>query len=86
DPEALLSPENRTEHSPPRTMSRFELTRYLDYCSEMLSLIAKLAAMYAQETQDAVVLAAVREIQDLGSGLSGEVWQKIILLSRRESL
>lgn len=80
DPEALLSPELRTEHSPPRTMTPFELARYLDYCSEMLSLTAKLAAMYAQESEDPVVLDAVREIQDLGSGMSGEIWQKLILL------
>lgn len=83
DPEALLSPELRTDHSPARTMTPFELTRYLDYCSEMLSLTAKLAAMYAQESEDPVVLDAVREIQDLGSGMSGEIWQKMILL--RES-
>ena len=61
-------------------MTRFELTRYLDYCSEMLSITAKLAAMYAQESSDHIVLDAVREIQGLGSGMSGEVWQKMILL------
>lgn len=80
DPEALLAPEERTEHSPDRTMSRFELTRYLDYCSEMLSIIAKLAAMYAQENQDGLVLVTVREIESLTSNLSSEVWQKMILL------
>jgi hypothetical protein len=80
DPEALLTPGQRTEHSPARDLTRFELTRYLDYCSEMLSLTAKLAAMYAQTTQDAVVLGAVREIESLTSDLSSEVWQKAILL------
>ena len=30
--------------SPKRLLSPFELTRYLDYCSEMLSLAAKVAA------------------------------------------
>jgi hypothetical protein len=33
-------------------MSPFELTRYLDYCSEMLSLTSKLAAVYAQNLPD----------------------------------
>jgi len=27
DPEALLRPDQRTEHSPPRNLNRFELTR-----------------------------------------------------------
>src|SRR5688500_14768824 len=37
DPEHLLSPQMTTEHSPIRAMTRFELARYLDYCSELLS-------------------------------------------------
>ena len=41
-------------------MTPFELTRYLDYCSEMLSLTAKIAALYAQSSSDAVVIDAVR--------------------------
>lgn len=85
DPEALLRPDQRTEHSPPRNLNRFELTRYLDYCSEMLSITAKLAAMYAQESQDAVVLGAVREIESLSSDMSSEVWQKALLLQIQQS-
>ena len=33
-------------------MSEFELMRYLDYCSEMLSLTGKLAALYMQNMRD----------------------------------
>lgn len=86
DPEALLHPDQRTKHSPPRNLDRFQLTRYLDYCSEMLSITAKLAAMYAQESQDAVVLGAVREIESLCSDMSSEVWQKAILLHGNSAL
>src|SRR5215831_14829741 len=46
DPGSLLAGGPRTESSPARTMTKFELTRYLDYCSEMLSLTSKLAALY----------------------------------------
>jgi len=46
--------------SPTRSLSRFELTRYLDYCSEMLSLTSKLAALYAQNLPDPVVIDAVQ--------------------------
>ena len=38
--------------------NRFELSRYLDYCSEMLSLTAKLAALYAQNLPDPVIIEA----------------------------
>ena len=41
------------------------MTRYLDYCSEMLSLTNKLAALYAQYLPDAVVIDAVNDIEQL---------------------
>jgi len=40
-------------------MTPFELGRYLDYCSEMLSLTGKVAALYAQDLDDPVVVEAV---------------------------
>ena len=61
-------------------MSRFELTRYLDYCSEMLSLTNKLAALYAQNLPDAVVIDAVNDIEQLTTNLSSKIWQKITIL------
>ena len=70
----------RTPSSPKRTLTPFELTRYLDYCSEMLSLIGKLAALYAQSVSDAVVLQAVNEIETLTNGISRKIWQKIMIL------
>jgi hypothetical protein len=83
DPDSLTYPQGRTEHSPERwAMTGYELSRYLDYCSEMLSLAAKVAALYAQTANDPVVLGAVREIQELASDLSSELWQKIVILDR----
>jgi hypothetical protein len=48
DPEHLLSPRMATPSSPKRSFTRFELARYLDYCSELLSLTSKLAALHVQ--------------------------------------
>ncbi|MEI9900769.1 MAG: hypothetical protein WDN31_12330 [Hyphomicrobium sp.] len=40
DPSAFGGPA--TSSSPQRVMTRYELVRYLSYCSEMLSLAARL--------------------------------------------
>jgi hypothetical protein len=62
-------------------MSKFELSRYLDYCAEMLALIAKLAALYAGRFRDREVTASVVEIEELTSDLGRKIWQKIMILS-----
>jgi hypothetical protein len=82
DPERLMSPQPDTASSPVRTMTAPEIGRYLDYCSELLSLTSKVAALVVQQLTDPVVLAAVNEIEVLCTGLSGKVWQKITLLER----
>jgi hypothetical protein len=80
DPTAVLKAHEPTAASPVRTMSRFELTRYLDYCAEMLALIGKLAALYADEMRDSVVIDAVNEMENLTTGLAQKMWQKIMLI------
>jgi len=82
DPERLASPAPDTASSPVRTMSPAELGRYLDYCSELLSVNSKLAALLVQDFNDEVVLSAVNEIETLTTGLSGKIWQKIRLIER----
>ncbi|HLM58713.1 MAG TPA: hypothetical protein VK422_21595 [Pyrinomonadaceae bacterium] len=81
DPDQLLSRVKATPSSPKRTLRASELIRYLDYCSEMLSLIGKLAALYVQKFEDPVALAAVNEVEDLTTGLSRKIWQKIMILN-----
>jgi hypothetical protein len=56
------------------------LTRYLDYCAEMLALIAKLAALYAERMRDPVVIDTVTEIENLTTGLARKIWQKITII------
>jgi len=82
DPEIILTGGPATKSSPKRAMTTFEMSRYLDYCSEMLSLIGKVAALYAQRFNDPVALSAVDEIEDLTTGLSRKVWQKIMLINQ----
>jgi hypothetical protein len=82
DPEQVLGGRSDTASSPPRTISTLELGRYLDYCSELLSLSSKVSALFAQHFDDPVVLAAVNEIETLASGISNKIWQKITLLDR----
>lgn len=80
DPEQVLGLGPATTSSPERTMTPFELARYLDYCSELLSLTSKLAALYVQAFDDRTVLAAVSDVQGLTTGLSNKIWQKIVIL------
>ncbi len=81
DPEHALRRVESTASSPPRTLSRERLPRYLDYCSELLALTSKLAALHAQHLNDAVVLNAVNDIEALTADLSRKIWQKISILA-----
>ena len=80
DPSLVLGHEHDTAASPKRNMTPFELGRYLDYCSEMLSLTGKVAALYAQDLDDPVVVEAVNDIEMLATNLSRKIWQKIAIL------
>ena len=82
DPERLLRSATSTRSSPKRTMTPFQLNRYLNYCSEMVSLTSKIAVLYVQDLQDSESLDAVDQIEDLTTGLSRKIWQKIMLLDR----
>lgn len=80
DPTVLLGGGSATPSSPERRMSQFELTRYLEYCAEMLALTGKLAALYAGESHDHVVIAAASDVENLCTDLGRKIWQKITIL------
>jgi len=80
DPDQFLAGSGATGSSPRRTMTPFELSRYLDYCTELLSLTGKVASLYVQDFQDPVALDAVNDIENLTTGLSRKIWQKIVIL------
>jgi hypothetical protein len=71
-----------TSSSPLRDLDPEQLLRYLDYCTEMLSLTGKLAALYAQHFPDATVVAAANDVEQLTTNLSGKIWQKIMLVQQ----
>ncbi|HTL56752.1 MAG TPA: hypothetical protein VL361_13810 [Candidatus Limnocylindrales bacterium] len=84
DPESALRGKTATSGSK-RVMTRFELTRYLDYCSDAMALISKIAALYVQEFQDPVLLDAVDDVEDLTAGFSRKIWQKITILENLDN-
>jgi hypothetical protein len=49
----------------------------------MLSLAAKVAALYADKLRDPVVIDAVGDIERLTTDLSQKIWQKIELFQQR---
>jgi hypothetical protein len=58
------------------------LVRYLDYCTELLAVISKLAALYAQSLHEPGVVQGVNEIEVLTTNLSRKIWQKIAIVTR----
>jgi hypothetical protein len=80
DPERVTTEQDDTVSSPRRPLTPPQLGRYLDYCSEMLSLTGKVAALYVQRFPDSVAVATVNEIEDLTTGLSRKIWQKVMIL------
>ena len=84
DPSTTGAGAQRTRSSPARAMTPYELLRYLDYCSEMLSLSAKVATLYAQSSRDNLVISAVTELEQVSANLSHKIWQKITLIDVNE--
>jgi hypothetical protein len=89
DPEVVMKPNEIESSSAKGNMTAFDLTRYLDYCSDLLAVIGKIAAVYVENFTDPVTLAAVTEVENLTNGLSRKIWQKIMILdsalARRQS-
>lgn len=80
DPERLRPTFRPTEASVGMNLTAAELGNYLDYCSELLSLVGKAAALCAEENADPVVLDTVSTLETLTTGMSRKIWQKISLL------
>ena len=80
DPVVFSRDFKPTASSPKRVMGAPDLKRYLDYCSELLSLSGKLAALHAQSVNDRDVVEAVNDIENLAANLSRKIWQKIAMI------
>lgn len=79
DPEKIIRGPT-TPSSPVRTMTSFQLCRYLDYCTELLSIISKIGALYVQDFPDPVAMESVDQVENMTNGLSRKIWQKIMIL------
>jgi hypothetical protein len=84
DPDRTSRIHIPAEHSPKHVLSDYELGRYLDYCSEMLSLTGKLAFLYVQDFDDPPANSAVNDLENLTTAMSRKIWQKIMILRTRQ--
>lgn len=80
DPEAMKKAAVPTVNSPERKLNNYELSRYLNYCSEMLALTSKLGFLYVQKFPDSIATDAVNDLEKLTTDLSRKIWQKIMLI------
>lgn len=72
-----------TAHSPKSAITGALLERYLDYCTEMLSLTGKLAALFAQSCRDTAVANGANDIEQLTTALARKIWQKMMAFGGR---
>ncbi len=80
DPEQVSPGYTPTAQSVRHGLDADQMRHYLGYCSEMLSLTAKTAALCAEHSTDGVVLETISTIETLTTELSNKIWQKISLL------
>lgn len=78
-PETVLG-QAPVEGEAGRALSREDLALYLDYCSEMLSLTGKVAVLYVQGFDDGAARDGVNDVEELTTGLSRKIWQKMTLV------
>jgi hypothetical protein len=71
-----------TASSPPLLLNEFQMTRYLEYCTEMLSLTSKVAVLFGQSLDDPAVAEVVSDIERISAGLSQKIWQKLVILQQ----
>lgn len=80
DPQLLIAGNGSAADRPSRRYTRIELARYLDFCSDLLAIASKLAALHVEYLNDSEVQSAVNDIEALSGQLSAKIWQKIMIL------
>jgi len=86
DPNIAPGGRGDTPHSPQRSLSDYELNRYLDYCSELLALLGKIGFLYVQHFHDPVAVESVNDLEVLTTGMARKIWQKIMILNAKAPL
>lgn len=83
NPEVIGEEGRATPSSPERKLTPFEMGRYFDYCSEMLSITAKVAALYSDRFDDPGVHELVNDLESLTVSLERKIWQKMMVMESR---
>jgi hypothetical protein len=65
-----------------RPMNSADVCCYLHFCTELLALVSKVGHLYVQDFADSPTLAAVDQFENLATGLSEKIWQKVMILER----
>ncbi len=63
-------------------MTADSMAHYLNYSTELLALISKVGQLYVQGFPDGTALAAADQFENLATGLSQKIWQKLMILDR----
>lgn len=83
DPERILRRLPTLTPAPEQTTHTLnELNRYLSYCTELLAIVSKVAAVYVQDFPDGSTVSAVDQVENLCSGLTNKIFQKINIVER----
>jgi len=85
DPNHFHDDYIKSENSPTKKLTQFELQRYLDYTSEFVSLASKLSCLVLNKfNDDQEIMSRVNEVVLLCNGITHKIWQKIIILNTLE--
>ena len=63
-------------------MNADAMGRYLHFSTELLAIVSKIGQLYIQDFSDPQALAAVDQFENLTTGLSSKIWQKLTVLDR----
>lgn len=66
-------------------MSPEMMGRYLHFCTELLAVVSKVGQFYVEDFHDNAVQSAVDRFEQLTTGLSNKIWQKLMILDRIKS-
>jgi hypothetical protein len=58
------------------------MRQYLHQCTLLLAILSKIGQLYVQDFPDGTTLAAVDQFENLATGLSQKIWQKLMILEQ----
>jgi hypothetical protein len=65
---------------PPVIRNQGDLWHYLNFCGDLLAVLGKLAACFAEAVTDRSVLDSINEIEMLCTALSRKIWHKMSIV------